>query len=125
MTNWIYILAASSHPLDGLQPGTNNNPAMRLLFGDFQAVFIAALALAAVLVLLTLLVKKRRTLKRTKTKIKKLEDLDPSTEFVETRQEGSRRKIKYRRRRRAHRSRNPSLAETGGLPPPRDSTHSG
>lgn len=28
-----------------------------------------------------------------------------------------RRKVRYRRRRREHRSSNPSLAETGGLPP--------
>lgn len=31
----------------------------------------------------------------------------------------NRRRYKYRWKRRAHRTRNPTLAETGGLPPPR------
>lgn len=122
--NCIFILASKVHPLEGLQPGTHNNPAMRLLFGDLQAVFLAALALAALLFLVTLAIKRRRTgVKKTKTK--KLEDLDPATEVIDTFEEDGRRKIKYRRRRRPHRSKNPTLAETGGLPPPRDSTHPG
>jgi uncharacterized membrane protein len=33
--------------------------------------------------------------------------------------ESGRRKARYRRRRRDHRQRNPTLAETGGLPPQR------
>ena len=39
------------------------------------------------------------------------------TEVVEG--SSGRRKSRYRRRRREHRSRNPTLAETGGLPPER------
>ena len=39
------------------------------------------------------------------------------TEVVEG--ESGRRKVRYRRRRRDHRQRNPTLAETGGLPPQR------
>jgi hypothetical protein len=39
------------------------------------------------------------------------------TEVVEG--SSGRRRVRYRRRRRGHRGRNPTLAETGGLPPER------
>jgi len=44
---------------------------------------------------------------------------------VETRFGGDgKKKIKVRRRRRTHRPRNPTLAETGGLPPPKPENES-
>lgn len=44
----------------------------------------------------------------------------PEKELVSiTEQEDGRQKRKFRRRRKSHRPRNPSLAETGGLPPDR------
>ncbi|MBI2947440.1 MAG: hypothetical protein HYY23_07330 [Verrucomicrobia bacterium] len=42
------------------------------------------------------------------------EEKEPEAETPE-----SRRRYKYRWKRRGHRTRNPTLAETGGLPPPR------
>jgi hypothetical protein len=54
------------------------------------------------------------------------EDERESKEAEEEQPGGVRRKYKYRYKRRGHRNRNPTLAETGGLPPsrPDESTRS-
>lgn len=45
-------------------------------------------------------------------------------EVAEAESQESRRRYKYRWKRRKHRSRNPTLSETGGLPPPRSENSS-
>lgn len=45
------------------------------------------------------------------------EDADSGQEDNDTEEGHSKRRYKYRVRRRSHRSRNPTLSETGGLPP--------
>ena len=44
----------------------------------------------------------------------------PEEEDIANAEPGSARRRKFRKRRREHRGRNPTLAETGGLPPVRD-----
>jgi len=47
------------------------------------------------------------------------ESNQPEEKETEAETPESRRRYKYRWKRRGHRTRNPTLAETGGLPPPR------
>lgn len=100
-----------------------------LLLGDVVLIVFLALALLLGLMGLARYFYTRRPRKKHSSHARKVfrggtrpeEDLEPEPESQE-----SRRRYKYRWKRREHRVRNPTLAETGGLPPARseDSTQS-
>lgn len=112
------LFANLEHPLKG-QPISK---ASGLLLSDIF--LIAAIAVALLLVLL-FWARYLRNLKirKPKTEGKRVyRDSDEAAEreAAEAAAVEARRKYKYRYRRRDHRLRNPTLAETGGLPPERN-----
>lgn len=112
--NFVPILAASEvqNPLDqlGVQPAPRNLLGMRAT----DVLLIIAITLVLGLVLLAWAVYFR------KPKAERGDRDYTSRPYVEEREDGTIRKRKKRKRqRRDHRQRNPTLAEVGGLPPPK------
>lgn len=110
--------------LNSLDPRRVVGPTEGLLFRDVLLVLGVILLLTALLVLWAVRYAKRRKhhrhatapaiLQHTKKAGAETDDADPGDT-----QHESRSRHRRRRHRRSHRSRNPTLAETGGLPPVR------
>jgi hypothetical protein len=115
---FLFAIDLVPSPLNPLQP--NPSPMARTAAGDVAIVVGAALAVGVVAVLAAVFfrsTKRRGPRSKTVTETTSRENLTVR-EVVE--RSGGRKKIRYRRRRRDHRPRNPTLAETGGLPPLRE-----
>ena len=134
MTTLTWIVAQSA--VDIIRPGQKLGTSSRLVMGDLLLIIAASLLAAAVLVSTLLVVrnrKKRRSRGRNShrsrdsnraadevsdTAIHAGDDADPAGGSAEGGHSGHGRK-RRRKRRRNHRQRNPTLSETGGLPPSR------
>jgi hypothetical protein len=115
--NFVPIFAANQvqNPLDqlGVQPAPRNLLGMRAI----DVLLIIAITLVLGLILLAWAVYFR------KPKADRGPRTFNSRPYVEEREDGTIRKRKKRKRhRRDHRQRNPTLAEVGGLPPPKGDT---
>ncbi len=114
------IQAAVELP-DALTPaGAHPSPMINAAIRDAAIVVGAGFALTALILVWAVYFRGPR--KRAPVKSKSVSRSSHPDGLVKTDEvEGSsgRRKSKYRRRRRDHRNRNPTLAETGGLPPER------
>lgn len=111
------FLAAVSTPelppevANGRAPGPGQLSGMH--FGDLLIVLIVAILLMTALICWAVFLRKPRS-EQGRTRIHKSRPTEEVTE------DGTIRKRKRRKeRRRDHRTRNPTLSETGGLPPPR------
>jgi uncharacterized membrane protein YbhN (UPF0104 family) len=118
--NALWLLAAANNPIEDLTGG--KVPTKTPLFGPLLTDIILILG-AIVLVTVILLYwaayirkpKRNGSSSGSKAYSAKVSSRTAEVEIVET--PSGRRK--WRRRRRDHRPRNPTLAETGGLPPPK------
>jgi hypothetical protein len=92
-----------------------------LLLGDVLLILAAAVALLLILILWAKYLRNARPKKRRSggEKVIRNSASSESTEQSDAEAEDERRRYKFRYKRREHRSRNPTLAETGGLPPVR------
>lgn len=108
--HYLVFFAGLEESVQKLQFG---NPAQRLSTRDLLLVCSAALAVAVLLFMWAYFIRKRRDERQDRS--------DPSDALRENSSlaDGERRKRRRRKRRRPHRPRNPSLQQTGGLPPPR------
>jgi len=104
-------------------PSGSFGGASRLVFTDILLILGALVALTLILVVWARYISKqhRRRTRSSSSKPHKLvpverQDDSPEEEF----ESGGRRRRKFRKQRREHRGRNPTLAETGGLPPQRE-----
>jgi flagellar biosynthesis/type III secretory pathway M-ring protein FliF/YscJ len=86
---------------------------------DALMVFGALAALTLVLLLWAMFVRKRRRSDRLRREHRHSHEGAPASHQNGAEEAGDERhrRRKFRRRRREHRPRNPTLAETGGLPP--------
>lgn len=117
---WIYGAAmfgqierpAAGQPI-GKLPG--------LLMGDIVLIVLTGLALLGLFMYWAKYLRNRKTTKKEPLARRVYHESDPPESEGEAEDEvpESRRKYKYRWKRRTHRSRKPTLAETGGLPPSR------
>jgi hypothetical protein len=111
LLNFTAIFAADTlNPLDQLpiQPAPRTLLGMRL--GDMMALLGVALLLGLTLLIWAAYIRKPKS--------ETTERVYNSRPYVEEREDGTIRKRKKRKRlRRDHRTRNPTLAEVGGLPP--------
>lgn len=89
--------------------------AATFIFSDVALIFLAAGAIMLAILVWVLVVRGPKQQGRSRRIYK---ESQPSSDEDEEKGTGRRRK-KRRVRRREHRSRNPTLAETGGLPEPR------
>ena len=106
----ILAAAAVQNPLDQLpiQPAPRNLLGMRA--SDMMLIIGIATALALVLLIWAVYIRKPK-----RDSEKRIYESRP---YAEEREDGTiRKRKKHRRRRRDHRTRNPTLAEVGGLPP--------
>lgn len=111
--SWLLILAAQTTPeLPDLTPGS------RPITSDIMLIFGAIGAL--VLALLFWVVFIRGPRKHPEERDRKPLQANPNRDVTITEDGRERHRKKRRVRRRDHRDRNPTLAQTGGLPPPRD-----
>lgn len=97
-----------------------------LLFTDILLIVGAALVLLSILVIWAKYLRKAKPKKHRKGGQKVYRESESATETeneaeaaAAREEEEVRKRYKYRYRRRDHRVRNPTLAETGGLPPDR------
>ena len=95
-----------------------------LIFSDVLWIIAAVLALLVALIIWAKYLRNRKPRKRRSGGQKVFRDSgsaeeDQETEQTEEEANEARRRYKYRYKRRQHRDRNPTLAETGGLPPAR------
>lgn len=116
------ILAQTSS--DIIRPGEGLGTSSRLVMGDLLLIIAASLLVAAVLVGVALFFRNRRKRHRRRGSRERSGGesrvAKPDTEQDETGQDRSGlRRRRRRKRRRDHRRRNPTLSETGGLPPAR------
>lgn len=109
----IYAILANVDPLRRLDTVTKTT---KMALADTLVVFIAGGAIFAALAIWLIYRRKRR--KRV-TGGEKVYRPSQSPAEEEAQAEELRRRYKRRVRRRDHRGRNPTLAETGGLPPVR------
>ena len=105
-----------------IPPGSFDGPS-RLVLTDILLILGALVALTLILFVWARYIRKqrRRRARSSSSKPHKLvlvEHHDDSSD--EEFEPGSRRRRKFRKQRREHRGRNPTLAETGGLPPERE-----
>jgi len=127
-------IAAVDLDLNISKPGRSMGQLPRLLFSDILLIIGVGLGLVAILALgIYLWMKFRRNRRRRVSggeKVYRGTSQEPDeTDHTEVEAEDedsndgdhrqNRRRYKYRVRRRTHRSRNPTLSETGGLPPAR------
>lgn len=107
-------LLGATDPAEVLNAGaTATRNATRLHMTDLLIVIAICLLLLTALVVWAVFIRKPKA-DGTRVRINK------HREQVEEREDGTIRKRKRRRKqRRAHRERNPTLSEVGGLPPPR------
>jgi len=105
-----------------IPPGSFDGPS-RLVLTDILLILGALVALTLILIVWARYIRRQRR-RRTRSSSSKPHKLvpveqrdDASDEEVEP---GGRRRRKFRKQRREHRGRNPTLAETGGLPPQRE-----
>jgi hypothetical protein len=98
-----------------------------LLFTDVLLIVGIALGILAVLVIWAKYLRKAKPRKRLSggEKVYRGAANTIDSEEEESEEAASRRRYKYRVRRRSHRSRNPTLSETGGLPPARSEDAAG
>lgn len=95
-----------------------------LVLSDLMLIIVIAVALFTLLLLWAKYLRNAKGHKRRSGGQKVYRDSSDSNDESDEPEETSasaesRRRFKYRYRRRSHRSRNPTLAETGGLPPSR------
>jgi flagellar biosynthesis/type III secretory pathway M-ring protein FliF/YscJ len=97
--------------------------ASRLVLGDILLILGALVALTLILIVWARYIRKQRR-RRTRASSSKPHKLVPVEQPDDSPDEelepGTRRRRKFRKQRREHRGRNPTLAETGGLPPKRE-----
>jgi hypothetical protein len=115
-------MLAAADPLDILGGGPPVRPSRNLMglqITDLLLVIICILAILTVLIIWAVFIRKPKN-DQARTRIYKSHHRTD----VEERDDGTIRKRKrHKRQRRAHRQRNPTLSEAGGLPPMRsDST---
>ena len=93
-----------------------------LLMGDTVLIVLTGLAVLGLLMYWARYLRNRRSTKKEPTAKRVYRDSAQAESADEAEDEGSesRRKYKYRWKRRTHRNRKPTLAETGGLPPSRE-----
>jgi hypothetical protein len=109
----IFAVSPVVNPLDqlGVQPAPRNLLGMRA--SDMLLIMTIALVLALILVVWAVFFRKPKDDPAHPREYK-------SRPYVEERDDGTIRKRKKQKRlRRQHRHRNPTLAEVGGLPPPK------
>jgi|SRR6185503_606612 len=107
--------------LEGLNPLNPTAPISKgsgMVFKDVVLIIMIGLALGLILLLFT-----RIYMRKSKERRHERQTDPPRTVLHEDDEEeghpGRRRRHRRRRHRRDHRLRNPTLAETGGLPPPK------
>lgn len=108
-----------------LRPSTSTSKLPTLLLPDILTILGIGLGLMVVLLLWVVFVRKRkepRSSGRTAYRTGVIEEGDAPEENSG---HGRHHHRRHRRRRRDHRVRNPTLSETGGLPPVRDDESSG
>lgn len=113
MTGFAPIFAAAEIPVElmGGNRGTNALPWWHL--SDLMLILIASVLLMTLLICWAVFIRKPGT-DGTRARIYKSRPTETETE------DGMIRKRKrHKKKRRDHRTRNPTLSETGGLPPPR------
>lgn len=106
----MFAEARVTNPLDqlGVQPAPRNLLGMRA--EDILLIIAITLVMAVVLIVWALYFRKPKN--ESNSRVYK------SRPYVEEREDGTiRKRKKHRRLRREHRTRNPTLAEVGGLPP--------
>jgi len=90
------------------------------LMSDVFLIVLIAFGLFAALVIWARFLRSTRRVRRRTGGQRVYRDPSDATDVSESEEAPAepRRRFKFRYRRRSHRSRNPTLAETGGLPPP-------
>jgi FtsZ-interacting cell division protein ZipA len=117
-----YMMASGL--LDGIRPSQTQG---RSMLGEYLVEILIVLGVVAVLTLVLVgLIWASRRRKRRRRSSSQSTPVVVKKEFVDLEEDDDgkprrRRRVKVRYRRRDHRPRNPTLAETGGLPPPRSS----
>lgn len=93
---------------------------VRLVLTDILLILGALIALTLILVLWARFLRRKPRRHSSSSAPKVLVPVVRAEEEPESSEPGSKRRRKFRKRRREHRGRNPTLAETGGLPPVRE-----
>lgn len=119
--DFLILEADTGGPLDLLQPVTRPLTATgsKLVLSDVLVIIGVCLLIGAIMMVGIVVWMKRFRKKRTRTSAQRYRPVSKTagTEVAETGHHRAHRR--RRRRRRNHRQRNPTLAETGGLPPVR------
>lgn len=95
-----------------------NGPA-RVVFSDLLLILAAALALTLVLLLWAKYFRKSKSVGSRSVILSAPRETEDEEEEEHAGHSGHRHRRKRKRKKHDHRSRNPTLAETGGLPPMR------
>jgi hypothetical protein len=114
MISVVPIFGAANDALDqlGVQAAPRTLIGMRA--SDMILILTVAVLIATALIIWAVYIRKPTTDRDSRVRVHK------SRSNTEERDDGTiRKRKKHKRARRAHRSRNPSLAEAGGLPPVR------
>jgi|ERR1043166_1593082 hypothetical protein len=114
MNGWLRIFAATS-PVDDLLPGKSQSQYVHPALKDSLILVGLAVVLGLLLLAWATFIRKRRRPGSSPSRRHTLPGI-----FENAARRHSRRKKRRRNRVREHRPRNPTLADTGGLPPPRD-----
>lgn len=114
MVKWIAILAQAAGTEMPPQPGRPGH--LSPIFYDVITVLGGVFFVSLLLILWAAYVRRPRR----RSEESRREPLKSPTLVKKVVEEDGRRRVKIKERRRDHRGRNPTLAETGGLPPPKD-----
>src|SRR5437016_1002519 len=93
---------------------------VRLVLTDILLILGALMGLTLILILWAKFVRRERRKHSSSSKPRVLVPVEKEEDEPEPVELGGKRRRKFRKRRREHRGRNPTLAETGGLPPLRE-----
>jgi hypothetical protein len=108
--------------LEGLNPLNPTAPVSKgsgMVFKDVLLIIMIGLALGLILLLFARIYVRRSKERRHERRTDSPRTVLPEDDEDEGHHHGRRRRHRRRRHRRDHRLRNPTLAETGGLPPPK------
>ena len=114
-----FLLLAQLEGLNPLNPTAPISKGSGMVFKDVLLIIMTGLALGLVLVLFAKIYVRKSKERRHERKTDASPGVRAEDDEDEHHHDGHRRHRRRRRQRRDHRLRNPTLAETGGLPPPK------
>jgi hypothetical protein len=112
----IFPVMAAANPIEQLGVPTAPQNLLGMRATDLLLIILLLVFICTALILWAVFIRKPKN-DLTRTRVYK------SHPTVEERDDGTiRKRKKHKRQRRAHRTRNPTLAEVGGLPPPKNNS---